>query len=128
MSNRNRPISPHLQIYKPQLTSMLSITHRLTGMGLAFGSLALVYFLVSLMNGPESYEAAIHFFRSWMGLVLLFGCTLGVSFHILNGIRHLFWDAGFGLDLKSVYVSGWLTIIGTLLLTGLISGIVLCQL
>ena len=128
MSNRNRPISPHLQIYKPQLTSILSITHRLTGMGLAFGSLALVYFLVSLMNGPESYEVAKHFFRSWFGLALLFGCVIGVSFHILNGIRHLFWDAGCGLDLKSVYASGWLTIIGTLLLTGLISGIVLCQL
>lgn len=128
MSNRNRPISPHLQIYKPQLTSILSITHRLTGIGLAVGSLTFVYFLVSLMNGPEAFEVAKHFFRSWIGLLLLFGCILGVSFHILNGIRHLCWDAGLGLNLKSVYWSGWITLIGALLLTTLISGIVVCQL
>lgn len=106
MEKSQRPLSPHLQIYRPQLTSVLSITHRLTGIGLAVGSLVLVYWLIAAASGPEAYAAAQSMLASWFGRIVLLGFSFALFFHLCNGIRHLFWDAGLGFELKTAYASG----------------------
>lgn len=103
----DRPLSPNIQIYRPQLTSVLSITHRLTGVALSFGSLLIVAWLIAGAVGPTAYHEVLSFMRSWMGLLLLFGWTFSIFFHLCNGLRHLFWDAGIGFDLRTIYASGW---------------------
>ncbi len=112
-----RPLSPHLQIYRWQLTSVLSILHRFTGVALTAGTILLVWWLVAAANGPESFESAQWFLGSWLGLLLLFGWSVALFYHLCNGIRHLWWDTGSGLDLRSVYVSGWAVLAGTAILT-----------
>ena len=107
----NRPLSPHLQIYRPQLTSVLSILHRITGVALAVGTILLVYWLIAAASGPEAFAAANGIIGSWIGLILLFGWTFALFFHLANGIRHLFWDAGLGFELKTVYASGWTVVV-----------------
>ena len=102
-----RPLSPHLQIYRPQLTSVLSILHRGTGIALAVGTLMLVWWLVAAAAGPGPFATAQGFIGSWLGLLILFGWTFSLFFHLCNGIRHLFWDAGLGFELKTAYASGW---------------------
>jgi succinate dehydrogenase / fumarate reductase cytochrome b subunit len=91
MSSAKRPLSPHLQVYRPQLTSVLSIMHRLTGVGLSVGTLLLVYWLAAAAAGPDSFAAAQDFVGSFLGRLLLFGWTVSLFFHLCNGIRHLFW-------------------------------------
>jgi len=103
----NRPLSPHLQVYRPQLTSVLSILHRITGVALAVGTILLVYWLIATASGPAAFATANGIIGSWIGLILLFGWTFALFFHLANGIRHLFWDAGLGFELKAVYASGW---------------------
>ena len=117
MTTQNRPLSPHLQVYRPQLTSMLSITHRLTGVALAIGTLLLVWWLVAAATGPEAYATAQTAISSVIGRLLLFGWTLALFYHLCNGIRHLFWDAGYGYELKSAYASGWAVMAATVALT-----------
>ncbi len=114
-----RPLSPHLQIYRPQLTSVLSITHRATGVALAVGTLLLVWWLIAAATGPEEYALAQTVMSSWIGRVLLLGWTVALFYHLCNGIRHLFWDAGYGFELRTTYISGWLVIVATLVLTAL---------
>ena len=123
----NRPISPHLQVYRPQLTSVLSILHRITGVALAVGTILLVYWLIAAASGPEAFASAEAFFGSWLGRILLFGWTFALYFHLSNGIRHLFWDAGFGFELKTVYASGWtvVALAAVLTLVSFIAGFVL---
>jgi succinate dehydrogenase / fumarate reductase, cytochrome b subunit len=111
MTPVERPLSPHLQIYKPQLTSVLSFTHRACGVALAVGSIFLVWWLVAAVSGGNAFEAAQDFWGSWLGLLLLFGWTYSLFFHLCNGIRHLAWDTGWGFDLKETYASGW-TVVG----------------
>lgn len=106
MPKHVRPLSPHLQIYKPQLTSVLSITHRATGVVLAAGTLLLVYWLTALAAGAEAFESARALIGSWFGRLVMFGFTLALFFHLGNGIRHLFWDAGKGFELRTAYSSG----------------------
>ena len=120
MSSAKRPLSPHLQIYRPQLTSVLSITHRLSGVALAAGTLLLVYWLAAAAAGPEAYESAQSFVGSFLGRLLLFGWTVGLFFHLCNGIRHLFWDAGYGFELDEVYRSGWTVVVATAVLSLLV--------
>ncbi|HEX9449245.1 MAG TPA: succinate dehydrogenase, cytochrome b556 subunit [Dongiaceae bacterium] len=117
MTSHPRPISPHLQIYKPQLTSVTSILHRISGVVLSLGTLALVYWLIAAALGQSSFDTAEALAGSWLGRLALFGWTLAFFFHLLNGIRHLAWDAGKGFDLPSAYRSGWAAIIGTVILT-----------
>ena len=112
-----RPLSPHLQIYRWQLTSVLSILHRFTGIALTVGTILLVWWLVAAANGQEPFEAVQAFLGSWIGLLLLFGWSVALFYHLCNGIRHLWWDTGHGLDLRSVYRSGWAVLAGTGLLT-----------
>ena len=106
MSSQNRPLSPHLQVYRPQLTSMLSIAHRGTGVALAIGSVLLVYWLVAAASGPQSYMTAQAFFGNWFIKLLLFLWSFALFYHLANGIRHLLWDAGYGFDIPTVYLSG----------------------
>jgi succinate dehydrogenase / fumarate reductase cytochrome b subunit len=112
-----RPLSPHLQVYRPQLTSVLSIMHRITGVALSAGTLLLVWWLVAAASGPEAYAAASGFVGSVLGLLLLLGWSAALFYHLFNGIRHLVWDAGYGFDLPTVYRSGWAVVIATGALT-----------
>lgn len=125
MPASNRPLSPHLQVYRPQLTSVLSITHRATGIALALGLLLLVYWLMALAAGPEAYHEARAIFGSWAGQIVLFGFSYALFYHLCNGIRHLFWDAGLGFELKTVYASGWAVVAVSVGLTLLAWGIAL---
>lgn len=117
MSARQRPTSPHLQIYKPQLTSVLSITHRGTGLFLSLGALALCYWLLAVAGGPAAYAEAQGIINSWYGQLLLFGWVASLYYHLCNGIRHLFWDAGYGLELKTTYASGYAVVAVSIILT-----------
>jgi len=108
-----RPLSPHLQVYTPQLTSILSIMNRVTGIALSAGTLLLVWWLVAAASGPEAYATVQSFVASPIGLFVLFGWTASLFFHFFNGIRHLAWDAGFGFDLPQAYASGWAVVIAT---------------
>ncbi|MEX0950672.1 MAG: succinate dehydrogenase, cytochrome b556 subunit [Gammaproteobacteria bacterium] len=117
MTARQRPLSPHLQVYKPQLTSVLSITHRATGVFLSLGALVLCYWLLAVAAGPESYAGAQALLGSWPGQLLIFGWVASLYYHLANGIRHLFWDAGYGLELKSTYISGYAVVATTVVLT-----------
>ena len=123
----NRPISPHLQVYRPQLTSVLSILHRITGVALAVGTILLVYWLIAAASGPEAFASAEALIGSRLGRILLFGWIFALYFHLANGIRHLFWDAGFGFELKTVYASGWtvVALAAVLTLVSFIAGFVL---
>ncbi len=117
MSTKERPLSPHLQVYRPQLTSVLSILHRLTGIALAAGLLLLVCWLLAVASGPAFYDAVQAFNAHWFGRTLLFGWSFALFFHLCNGIRHMVWDAGYGYELTTVYRSGWLVVAAALVLT-----------
>ena len=94
-----RPLSPHLQVYKLPLSAVMSITHRITGVGLAVGTLLLVWWLVAAATGPEAFARAQGFIGSFFGLLLMFGWTAALYYHLCNGIRHLVWDAGKSFEL-----------------------------
>ena len=118
MDPANRPLSPHLQIYRLQITSVLSICHRLSGIGLGAGTLLLAYWLIAVAAGPGPFDYAQGLIGSWLGIILLVFWTFGLSYHLCNGIRHLFWDAGYGYELETVHRSGWLVVLTSVLLTG----------
>ena len=122
MTSPDRPLSPHLQIYRPQLTSVLSILHRASGVALSVGTLLLVYWLIAAAAGPESFATAQAFIGSILGRTLLLGWSWALFYHLCNGIRHLFWDAGRGFELKTVYASGW-TVVGASVVLTLIAWI-----
>ncbi len=115
-----RPLSPHLQIYRPQLTSVLSILNRMTGLALTAGLAMLTWWLVAIAQGPDAYAAFHDFATSILGLLMLAGWSWALFYHLLGGLRHLMWDTGSGLDLPSVYKSGWAVVIGSFVLTALI--------
>ena len=117
--SRQRPLSPHLQIYKPQITSMLSILHRATGIALSIGSVILVLWVVALTLGENTYLMYSNLINNWFGILIIFGFTFALFYHLSNGIRHLFWDAGYGYDLKHAYISGVAVIISSLSLTSI---------
>lgn len=112
-----RPLSPHLQIYRLQLTSLLSITHRATGIGLAVGAPVLTWWLMALATGAEAYGNFTMVFSNGLGIAFLVGWTWALFYHLANGIRHLFWDMGTGLELTSTYTSGWVVVITSVILT-----------
>ena len=117
MDTSGRPLSPHLQVYQPQLTSVLSISHRVTGVALSAGTLLLVYWLIAAASGPESFARAQGFIGSWFGYLLLFAWSISLFYHLCNGIRHLMWDVGYGMEIPAVYASGWAVVIATAVLT-----------
>ena len=117
MDTGNKPLSPHLQVYRLPLAGILSFAHRTTGVALALGALALAYWINAAASGPDAFYQAQTLMGHWFSRLLLFGWTLSLFFHLCNGIRHLFWDAGIGLEIEQVNMSGWLVLIGTILLT-----------
>jgi succinate dehydrogenase / fumarate reductase, cytochrome b subunit len=112
-----RPTSPHLQIYRWEIGMSLSILHRMTGLALAFGLLALCFWLVSLAGGEESYAAAVKLLASPAGIAVLIAWTFAFLYHLLNGVRHLFWDMGYGFERTQRHASAWLAILGAAILT-----------
>ena len=122
MATNNRPLSPHLQVYRPQLTSVLSITHRMTGVLLSAGLIVIVAWLLALAAGPAAFDRMNGLLSSVPGLILLLVWTQALFYHLLNGIRHLLWDAGWLLDLNSAYASGWAVVSVSLVLTILVWG------
>ena len=106
MDKRPRPLSPHLQIYRLPFTAVLSISHRLSGLALSAGTLVLVYWLLAAAAGPEAYASAQALLGSWLGRIVLLVFSFSLFFHLCNGVRHLFWDAGLGFELKTADASG----------------------
>jgi len=106
-AKRTRPLSPNIQIYRPQLTSVLSIVNRITGLVLSVGAVVLVVWLIAAATGPQAYALVQGAIASWIGQIVLFGCTFAFFLHLCGGIRHLVWDAGYGFSLRSIYASGW---------------------
>ena len=113
----NRPISPHLQIYRPQLTSVLSILHRMTGVFISLGLPCLVYWLWTLTQGQDQYEQGRAIFGSILGRTLLLGWSFAFYYHLCNGVRHLIWDMGKGFEVEDVDRSGWLVVGASTLMT-----------
>lgn len=122
MSHHERPLSPHLQVYRPQITSVLSILHRITGVALAAGALLLVYWLAAAAAGPEWFAAAQACIGSALGRLVLLGFSWALFYHLASGIRHLFWDAGLGFELATARVTGWLVVAASFVLTALAWG------
>lgn len=115
-----RPLSPHLQIYKPMLSMMMSILHRLTGMGLYFAALLLTWWLMAAASGPEYYDYVTELLATIPGRAVLVLATWGFIHHLLGGVRHFIWDFGKGFDLNHVEIMARATLIGSLGLTALL--------
>lgn len=116
-SSDARPLSPHLQIYRPMLTTMMSIAHRITGAALYVGTLLLAWWLIAAAAGPDYFNWVNGFFASFFGRLVLFGYTWALLHHMLGGLRHFIWDTGRGFELDQVEVLARMTIIGSVLLT-----------
>lgn len=119
MSNSavERPQSPNIQIYRPQLTSVLSIANRISGVALSFAAVGLVVWLIAAAAGPHSYAAVQDVLDSIIGRIVLVAMTFALFFHLCAGIRHLAWDAGYGFELSAIYASGWAVVVASVLLT-----------
>ena len=116
MTNPQTPLSPFLQ-YRPQLTSVLSIAHRITGVLLSIGAVLLSVWLVAIAAGAEPYHVLYGHITAWYGKVVIFGFVFALYYHLCNGIRHLCWDMGWGLELGTAYRSGYAVVLVTLALT-----------
>ena len=117
---RSKPLSPHLQVYRWQISMALSIVHRLSGVGLAFGTLLMAYWFISVAAGPAWFADAQWFLGTIVGRIILLGFTAALVFHFLNGVRHLFWDAGLGFELRASRISGWAVVSGSIFITAII--------
>jgi succinate dehydrogenase / fumarate reductase cytochrome b subunit len=113
----NRPLSPHLTIYRPQMTSMTSIFVRITGNALIAGTLLSVWWLLAASTSPEYFAMADAVMTSWFGQLVMLGSIWAIWYHTLGGIRHLIWDYAIGLDIPTAYKLGWVLIIGSFALT-----------
>ncbi len=117
MSNSKHPTSPHLQIYRLPLTALLSITHRITGVILALGCIVLVWILAAAANSAVYYQAMMPHLQSWYGQLFLLGFIFSLYLHFCNGVRHLFWDVGYGFELETVDLTAKLAIALAVILT-----------
>ena len=117
MSLRQRPLSPHLQVYRPQLTSVLSILHRATGIALSLGLLVMSGWVLSLALGETAYEFWMWMIDNMLGRLFVAGWLLSLYYHLVNGARHLLWDLGYCLELSAVYQSGRAVVAVSVLLT-----------
>jgi len=125
MSSVKRPLSPHLGIYRPQISSVMSILHRITGVALAVGSVLMVVWLWSAAYAPAFYTQLHDLLASLPGKLLLLGWTIAFYYHLCNGIRHLWWDMGKGMDVPAVNRSGIVALVATALLTAFTWGMAL---
>jgi succinate dehydrogenase / fumarate reductase cytochrome b subunit len=116
-TERQKPLSPNIQLYRPQLTSVLSILNRLTGVLLSVAAIALVIWLLAAATGPEAYSGVRTALASWVGQVFLFGCTFAFFLHFFGGIRHLLWDTVHGFELWEIYMSGWTVVAASIVMT-----------
>jgi len=117
MSNEGRPLSPHLSVYRWPITMTLSILHRVTGVSLSIGLIALVVWLEAIALGVSSYAVLGNWMSTVIGQLLLLGWCFSFFFHLCNGVRHLFWDAGRGFEISQANTSSWVVIVATFLLT-----------
>lgn len=113
----SRPMSPHLQIFRPLLTMVMSILHRITGGALYVGTLLMAWWLVAAASGPEAFATASAFFGSWFGQLILFGFTWALVHHAIGGVRHFVWDLGYGFGLEARNFMAKATIVGSVVLT-----------
>ena len=116
----NRPLSPHLSIYKKVLTSVFSIFHRITGIGLSVGSILITLWVTLLGLGPKYFFIFEFFSSTFLFKLVLFLWTIGIFYHLFNGVRYLFWTYGIGMELKTVYNSSYIVVILTIVSTCLI--------
>ncbi len=119
-SHDNRPLSPHLQVFRPLITMVMSILHRITGAALYFGTLLVAWWLIAAASGPNYFAWVDSFFGSFLGRLILFGYTWALMHHMLGGLRHFVWDMGAGFELPVANRMAWATIIGSVTLTILI--------
>ena len=119
-SKAARPLSPHLSIFRPLITMVMSIVHRITGGALYFGMILLAWWLTAAATGPEAFATADAVFGSWLGRLVLFGFTWALLHHWLGGIRHLIWDTGAGYSHAARNGLSWATLIGSVVLTLLV--------
>lgn len=112
-----RPLSPHLQVYKPQITSVLSILHRITGVALAIGLFVLAWWLLAAASGPEAYDCFSKVMGSPLGVVALVGWSFALFYHLCAGVRHLLMDAGFFFTIPEIYKSGYAMLVAAVVLT-----------
>ena len=117
MQEKKNPLSPHLQIYRWQISSLLSITHRIAGVINILAISIICFWSLFLLLGAENYEVINNFFNSFFGKFIAVGLCWTFSFHILNELRHLFWDMGYGFDLKISRITGVLALVGSFVLT-----------
>ncbi len=120
----DRPLSPHLQVYRPQITSILSILHRLTGIGLVAGALLFSYWISAATYGSVHFDQAQAILGSWFGRLVLLGITFALFYHLANGIRHLAWDIGWGYEMPKLKASGLLVFLfsGTMTILTFLAG------
>ena len=115
----NRPLSPHLSIYRMAITMLVSILNRITGAGMVLAAVMIVWWLMAAASGAEYYATVNGFLTSWFGLLILVGSLWALWFHFLGGLRHLFMDFGIGYEIKTVNMTGWIVVIGSFVLTAL---------
>ena len=120
MNDSKNPLSPHLQIYRWHVSSLLSITHRISGVINLIGLILIFFWLLFLSFGESNYELFLLSINSFLGKFILIGLTWSMSFHILSGIRHLAWDLGYGFEIKTANISGLIVIVFSLVLTVMI--------
>ena len=120
MNDSKNPLSPHLQIYRWHISSLLSITHRISGIINLLGLILIFFWVLVLSLGESNYELFLLLINSFFGKFFLIGLTWSMSFHILSGIRHLAWDLGYGFEIKTANISGLIVIIFSLVLTVII--------
>jgi succinate dehydrogenase / fumarate reductase cytochrome b subunit len=120
MPTRQRPLSPHLQVYRWQITMTMSILHRASGMVLVAGAFGLAWWLMAVAAGGEAHARAAECLASPLGLLALFGFSLALMYHLFNGVRHLLWDFGWGFEIPEVYRSGYAVAILTVVMTAAI--------
>ena len=116
MNDSKNPLSPHLQIYRWQISSLLSITHRITGILNLLGLIFISAWISSAGIGENLFEYFSVFLKSFIGKFILIGFTWSISYHLLSGIRHFFWDLGYGYEIKTANISGVIVIVSSLLL------------
>ena len=127
MTTRERPLSPHLQVYRWQVQMVTSVLHRATGIVLALGGLGLVWGLLALAAGPQRWDAFAACAASAPGKLILLGYSWALAFHLVNGVRHVLQDAGLGFSVPDFVRNSWISVIGSLVLVALAWGVVLTQ-
>ncbi|HZX23753.1 MAG TPA: succinate dehydrogenase, cytochrome b556 subunit [Woeseiaceae bacterium] len=127
MDNTNRPLSPHIGVYRWRITSTLSILHRGTGVALSLSTLLLAAWLLAAASGAAAYQSVAGFIGSPPGLLILLGGSYAFFFHLGNGIRHLFWDAGMGFEIEQTRASGWTVVAASIVATAVLWAFILAS-